>query len=108
MNATVQDYFENIPSDWGGELYLKNRDADGTASRFEFFHGISSLVNNLTAPIIVGGGVSSLKDVGDLFELNYVKGVVIGSWLNRDELIVPRIKRELSGSVSLRSLVRFN
>lgn len=107
-NAMAQDYFDNIPADWGGELYLKNRKADGTAVRFEFFSEISTLVKDLRTPIIVGGGVSYLKDLKSLFELNYVKGVVIGNWLNRDELIIPRIKRQLSGPLGIRSLVRFN
>jgi len=106
--TTAKDYFDGIPSDWGGELYLKDRDADGTVSRIKFFNEISSLVNDLKTPIIVGGGVSSLKNVSDLLELNYVKGVVIGNWLNRDELIIPRIKGKLSRSENLRRLVRFD
>jgi len=105
--TTAQDYFEEIPSDWGGEIYLKDRDADGTVSRFEFFNEISSFAADLKTPIIVGGGVSSLNDVGELFKLQYVRGVVIGSWLNRDELIIPRIKSSASPSVDLRRLVRF-
>ena len=104
---TAQDYFEEIPSDWGGEIYLKDRDADGTVARFEFFNEISSFAADLNTPIIVGGGVSSLNDVEELFKLKYVRGVVIGSWLNRDELIVPRIKSSLAPSVNLRRLVRF-
>lgn len=106
--TTAKDYFEDIPLDWGGELYLKDRDADGSVSRIEFFNDISSLVNDLRTPIIVGGGVSSLKNVADLLELNYVKGVVIGNWLNRDELIIPRIKCKLSRLENLRRLVRFD
>ncbi len=105
---SAQDYFEDIPADWGGELYLKNRDADGNASRFEFIDELSPLVNDLQTPILVGGGISCMKDVEKIFELKFVKGVVIGNWLNREELIIPRIKSELSRSVSLRSLVRFD
>ena len=106
--TTAQDYFEGIPSDWGGEIYLKDRDADGTVTRIEFFNEISSFAADFNTPIIVGGGVSSIHDVEELFKLKYVKGVVIGNWLNRDELIVPRIKSCLAQSVNLRSLVSLN
>lgn len=106
--TSAQNYFEEIPLDWGGEIYLKDRDADGTASRFDFFNAISSFVADLNTPIIVGGGISTVNDVEELFKLKYVKGVVIGSWLNRDELIVPRIKSGLGRAENLRRLVRFN
>ena len=106
--TTAQDYFEDIPSDWGGELYIKDRDADGTTFRFEFFNEISPMANDHRTSIIIGGGVSSLMNVEELFKLKYVKGVVIGNWLNREELIVPRIKSELAQSLNLRNLVRFN
>ncbi len=105
--VSVQEYFENIPKDWGGELYLKNREMDGIISQPEFFKEINLLAKNLSTPILLGGGLSCYEDVKELFELPYINGIVIGSWLNREELVIPRIKKLLGQSSDLRRLVRY-
>ena len=106
-NVTLQEYFERIPGDWGGELYLKNREMDGLVSETDFFKEVNFLARNLKTPILAGGGLSCYSDVKELLELTKVKGVVIGNWLNREELVIPKIKKLLGRSAALRSLVRY-
>jgi imidazole glycerol phosphate synthase subunit HisF len=106
--SSLGKYFESTPNDWGGELYLKNRDMDGrVGNNFDFFREISLLSRDLRTPILAGGGISNFKEVGDLLGLPSIRGVVIGSWLNREELVIPKLKGLLGQSAGLRSLVRF-
>ena len=105
---TLGQYFKAIPTDWGGELYLKNRDMDGkVATNIDFFREISLLSRYLSTPILAGGGISFCNEVRDLLDLPTIRGVVIGSWLNREELVIPRIKSLLGQSADLRSLVGY-
>lgn len=104
---TIQEYFQNIPEDWGGELFLKDKDMDGAVARFDFFTEITNLAKNLETPILVGGGISSIEDSRGLLELPYVRGVVIGSWLNRDELVIPRLKKSIHSPINLRPLAGY-
>ena len=105
--TSFQEFLDYIPEGWGGELFIKDRDMDGNTSRLEFFKIVSSMTQNLKSPILAGGGISSVKEVKDLLQLPFLKGVVIGSWLYRDELIVPRIKLEIGRSVNLRNLMGY-
>lgn len=106
--VSLGQYLKVIPNDWGGELYLKNREMDGKVStNIDFFREISFLSRDLITPILAGGGISFCNQVGDILGLPSISGVVIGSWLNREELVVPRIKGLLSQSADLRSLVGY-
>jgi phosphoribosylformimino-5-aminoimidazole carboxamide ribonucleotide (ProFAR) isomerase len=105
---SLGQYFKSTPNDWGGELYLKNRDMDGgVGASIDFFREISLLSRDLSTPILAGGGISSSNEVENLLGLPSIRGVVIGSWLNREELVIPKIKSLLSQSTGLRSLVRY-
>lgn len=106
-DVPIYNYFEEIPADWGGEIFLKDKEMDGSHSRMTLFSEISEMAKELKTPILIGGGLSSFKSVEDFFALKYVKGVVIGNWFNRDELIVPRLKSGFGKSLDLRSLVRY-
>ncbi len=105
--STFQDFLAHIPGDWGGELFIKDQNMDGNTSRVEFFKRVSTFTNNLTSPILAGGGISSLKEVEALLQLPFIKGVAIGNWLNREELIIPRIKHGIGTSIRLRDLMGF-
>ena len=102
--TSFQEFLDFTPEDWGGELLLKDRDMDGATSRVEFFKSATVFTQKLKVPILAGGGISSVEESKELLELPFLTGVMIGNWLNRDELIIPRIKQELGRSVDLRKL----
>ncbi len=102
---TVQEYFQSIPNDWGGELFLKDKKKDGAVARLEFFREIAKVSKDLRTPIIAGGGLSSVEEVNEVLALASIRGVAIGSWLNRDEMVIPRLKRSTDPSINLRALV---
>jgi phosphoribosylformimino-5-aminoimidazole carboxamide ribonucleotide (ProFAR) isomerase len=98
---------ENIPSGWGGEVYIKDYDMDGRTFRAGFFQGLVGIVNETNFPILLGGGVRNLNDVQQLMDLDFSKGVMIGNWLNSQELLIPRIKSDPLLSANLRKLNGF-
>ena len=106
-SVDLMAYLSSIPDSWGGEIYLKVWEADGCSTRFEFFQALNISDSDLRTPIIVGGGISTNRDAQFLLDLPWVKGLVIGNWLNRDELIVPRLKQSPAGVRYLRGLVGF-
>jgi cyclase len=106
QNMPIREYLEKIPTHWGGEIYIKDREMDGGSMRIEFFNSLESKVDGLKTPIVVGGGIRSVNQAESLLGLTYVKGIVIGSWLNRHELVVPNLKISPYASTHLRSLRR--
>ncbi len=104
---SIGDYLKSTPDNWGGELFLKDRNRDGATSRVDVFKKISVLARGINTPILAGGGVSSLREVEELMEIDCLKGIVIGNWFNRDELIIPKIKDRCKSSMNFRGLVRY-
>ena len=106
--SSLGQYFKSTPNDWGGELYLKNRDLDGrVGANIDFFREISLLSRDFSTPLLAGGGISYSSEVENLLGLPSIRGVVLGSWLNREELVIPKLKSLLSQSTGLRSLVGY-
>ena len=105
--TSFQEFLDFTPEDWGGELFIKDRDMDGATSRIEFFRSVSFFTQKLKSPILAGGGISSVVETKELLELPFLAGVMIGNWLNRDELIIPRIKQGIGRSVDLRNLLGY-
>ena len=106
-HSNLHQYLNLIPTQWGGEIYIKDQGMDGHSLRLEFFETLESEIGNLDTPIIVGGGISTIGQVESLLGLTYVKGVVIGNWLNRHELVIPRLKNTPTLSKHLRALGGF-
>jgi cyclase len=106
-NLNLRQYLKMIPTQWGGEIYIKDQVMDGRSLRLDFFETLESEVGNLKTPIIVGGGISTIGQVESLLGLTYVKGVVVGNWLNRHELVIPRLKNSPALGRHLRDLGGF-
>ncbi len=108
-NRTINlfEYLSSIPNDWGGEIYLKHWEMDGGSAKIEFFQNLKIDFRHLKTPIIIGGGICTVEQAQYLMELPWVKGLVIGNWLNRHELILPKLKNSPVGVKYLRQLVEY-
>lgn len=102
---SFQKFLDYTPIDWGGELYLKDRDMDGLSTRIAFFKNLSSITKSIKSPILVGGGISCVQEAKQLLEISTFKGIVVGNWFSRAELVIPKIKREIGQSFNLRAYV---
>lgn len=88
---------ESLSDGWGGELYFKFKAADGLSFESEKLIDFVTSIPEIFRHFIVGGGISEISQVKKILEIDRVAGVAIGNWLNRDELIIPKIKKELAG-----------
>lgn len=104
LSLSLRQYINSLPAQWGGEIYIKDRDRDGRSLKLDFFKAVESEIGGLNTPIIVGGGISTASQVESLLGLAFVKGIVIGNWLNRHELVVPSLKNTPGINSHLRKL----
>lgn len=91
------EFLKLLHEGWGGELFFKFKTADGSLAEsknlIDFINSVPSNFPNF----LFGGGISSVLQVRSILEMERVSGVVIGNWFNRDEVVVPKIKREIAG-----------
>ena len=70
-----------------GELSLTSVDNDGRLKGFDN-HLLSILPDNFNIPLTIGGGVSTLEEVDSLHNNHLVSGVLVGSALHFDKIIL--------------------
>jgi imidazole glycerol phosphate synthase subunit HisF len=92
----------------GSEISLQNLKTPAQEFFADIPEEISIMSRGVRAPILIGGGVSTFRELEVLLEMPDFKGVVVGNWFNRKELVIPIVKSRLSQSGNLRSLVGFN
>jgi len=80
LNYDIIEYLNKCKDLGVGEVLINNVDKDGTLSGPDI-----NLVNiiknfNFPIPIIIQGGISSVKDIKEIFSYNNISGVAIGSF----------------------------
>lgn len=76
-----------------GEVLLTSVDRDGTCSGPDY-DLIKTVKAGINVPLIVGGGISAVRDVKKTLNMKGVSGVVIGSGLHRKSLDIKKVKEE--------------
>ena len=68
-----------------GELLLTSIDRDGTGSGYDL-KASEKIAKYIKSPYILNGGISSLKDIGDILDNSHPSGLAIGSVLHYNNL----------------------
>lgn len=76
-----------------GEILLTSVDQDGTCGGPDH-QLINQALQNISIPMIVGGGFSSTHDINCVLEKQAITGVSIGAALHNAKLTIPVIKKD--------------
>ena len=97
--AFLPEILDDISKGWGGEIFFKFRTLDGRQTEFDQLNDYISAIPAKFQNFLVGGGISQISKIEEILILPQISGVVIGNWLNNQELVVPRVKVKLKDNL---------
>lgn len=97
----VVDWIKFIQKSGAGEIHLNSIDMDGTEKGFDI--NLINKVNKICKiPLIIGGGLGTLKHLEEISQIQFVDGLSISSCLHYKKLKINQIKKSLKNKLSIR------
>jgi imidazole glycerol-phosphate synthase subunit HisF len=90
----ASQFITNFKSSCFGEIYLKFCNLDGNSQTNKNFFEECEAISALEGPLLVGGGITTYEQARSVLLNQKINGLVIGNWLNRQEMVIPRIKTD--------------
>ena len=93
INQTAKDYLENVNSYGLSRVIYTDIDRDGTKTEPNIEETISIAKISL-APVVVSGGISSIKDIKKIKSLNKfnIEGVIVGKAIYDEDINLGELK----------------